>query len=159
MGCTTAALALAVVASGEARVLIADGDTVTRGLSRHLIGSVPMGWDDVVRGGARAQRATYELNPWQGLAISPIRNLTESIESFLTGPRLPRALAELRQLFDLIVLDGGTVYEDGKRWAPWVDAALLIGDASQSDAAEWAAAWDLLEAQGTSVLGVVETNT
>jgi Mrp family chromosome partitioning ATPase len=80
------------------------------------------------------------------------------MDVLLHEARVPRLIADLRGDFDLIVIDGGTVHDAGHHWAPWVDAALLVCDASQSRSAEWASAWDLLEEKGTHVLGVIETN-
>ena len=68
-----------------------------------------------------------------------------------------RDMAALRREHRLVVIDGGSVWEAGARWAPWVDTAVVVCDSREAGGDEWAAAWDRLEEGGTHVLGIIES--
>ena len=87
----------------------------------------------------------------------PLRTASPEMDVLVRDSRLPRLLAELREDFELIVIDGGTVHATGNLWGPCVDTALLVYDSSQSRPDEWASAWDILEEKGATALGVIET--
>jgi Mrp family chromosome partitioning ATPase len=157
MGCTTVALSLAAAASAHSSTVVMDGDALERGLSVAITFKPATGWDDSVRGHVRYEGALCELGTCPGTAVLPLAEPVSNLDALLASPRLSRLLSELRRDFDLVVIDGGAVHESGKRWAPWADVALLICG-SGKNVADWATAWDLLEARGTHIMGLIETN-
>jgi Mrp family chromosome partitioning ATPase len=150
-GCSTVCWALARAGVGMLPVVLVDGDLAQPGLSA----AVASDWVDVLEGRCALDQALRDVSG-QGVTLLPLRQAVDA-ETVFAHPALPLWLARLRQEFGLIVLDGGPVNETGRRWAQWVDAALLVCDPAQTSARGRAEAWDALEAADRPVLGIVET--
>jgi Mrp family chromosome partitioning ATPase len=140
VGCTTLALALARAAARTHAVLLLDGDLQQSGLEER---SVAPSWP------------SHDVS--EGLAFPSLRYAAAPRERLLDATALRAWQARLRQDYALSVLDGGSVWESAERWAPWVDAVLLVCDAGQKWTGDWARASDRLEDCGVHVLGLVET--
>jgi Mrp family chromosome partitioning ATPase len=156
VGCTTVAVALAAVAASERQVLLVDADFCEPGLAQTMQLSAPRGWDEVAEQNGMMDDAL--LHPAPRLAVLPL-NPSPSRADRVVSPVAPEWLARFRQEYSLIVLDGGSVWESGSRWASAVDVALVVCDSDRTAADEWARAWDRLEEAGTHVMGIVETFT
>jgi Mrp family chromosome partitioning ATPase len=157
VGCTTVAVALAAVAASERQVLLVDADCCEPGLARAMQLSAPRGWDEVVEQNGKMDDAL--LHPAPRLAVLPLNPSPRETADRFASHAAAGWLARFRQEYSLIVLDGGSVWESGSRWAPVVDVALVVCDSDRTVADEWARAWDRLEEAGTHVMGIVETFT
>jgi Mrp family chromosome partitioning ATPase len=156
-GCTTVAMAFASAAARENSVLLIDGDLSQRGLSAHLGLPVRFGWDDALADLCSLDEALHAAGAPLRCPVLPLRQAAGD----LSGSLNPRVLAEwhaqVRRDFELVVIDGGPVWDSGAGWAPWADVAVLVCDSGQKLAEDWAAGWDRLEEGGACVLGIVET--
>lgn len=155
VGTSTMALAVAAAASGENPTALVDADLRSQGLSHFLTDRPTIGWDDVVSGTCFIEDAIRFLDSREALAFFPIR-ATSDVFAASRHPGLTGWLGRLRENYQLVILDGGSV-ENGLRWAPWVDAALIVRDPARSADSEWTPAWDSMEEAGAHVLGIVET--
>jgi Mrp family chromosome partitioning ATPase len=155
-GCSTIAWALARAAAERTRVLLVDGDLGRPSLSALQSGDVADGWLALLDGRRDVDEVVRDVSG-ESLSFLPLQASVAEAGAVLAQPALPLSLARLRQEFDLIVIDGGPVAESGSHWAPHVDVALLVCDPAQTSVRGRAEAWDLLEAGGTQVLGIVET--
>lgn len=156
VGCTTVAQALARAAAAEQAILLIDGDLEEPGLSARLEDRPPVGWDSALRGLCPLEQVLVrEADP--PLTLLPLSQTAAALSGLLAYPALARWQASFRRDFDLVVLDGGAVWDGGAAWAPWVDMALVVCDSGDKLAEDWAKAWDRLEEAGTHVLGIIET--
>src|SRR5262249_48881616 len=138
-------------------VLLIDGDLDTRGLSIRMNEPPEAGWEDVVQGFCPPDQAVYSIEPPPGFAFLPLRETEPDPVHLLGQPALPEWQNQLRYDYDLILIDGGSVARSGVQWAPWVDVALVVCDANQKLAGDWALGWDRLEEGGAAVMGIIET--
>jgi Mrp family chromosome partitioning ATPase len=157
VGCSTVSLALATAAARDYSVLLIDGDLSNRGLSAALTKQVPMGWDDVLWGSGALANSRRQLDANVELTFLPLRQVRGDAFIAQKHPQLVQWKSQLRQDFDLIIVDGGSVWQNGAGWAPWVDVSLVVCDSGQKLADDWALAWDRLEEKGTHILGIIET--
>ena len=156
-GCSTMALCCAAAAAVEEPTALVDADLSSRGLTQLLVGRPAVGWDDVVSGASSPQQAVHYVDAREALAFFPIRAAAANSPALHGQPGLTGWLARLRGDYPLVFLDGGSIESGAARWAPWVDAALIVCDAARSVDSEWTRVWDCLEEGGTHVLGIVET--
>jgi hypothetical protein len=115
------------------------------------------GWDEAVFRLCSAEQATYYLDPGRRVACMPLRQPIARADDLMVQASAQQWLARLRSQCQLIVLDAGSVWEAGSKWASWADVALVVCDSGRTLADEWARAWDRLEESGTHVLGIIET--
>src|SRR5437016_4864546 len=156
-GCSTMALCCAAAAAALEPTALVDADLSSRGLTQLLVGRPAVGWDDVVSGASSPQQAVHYVDAREALAFFPIRAAAANSPALHGQPGLTGWLARLRGDYPLVFLDGGSIESGAARWAPWVDAALIVCDAARSVDSEWTRVWDRLEEGGTHVLGIVET--
>jgi Mrp family chromosome partitioning ATPase len=155
-GCTTIAAALAAVGAANHSTLLVDGNLARPALAA-LAGLRPrFGWEEVIEGRCSIEQALHSLDPDEQVPCLLLKGPLSNAEYHLPGSP-QQWLSELRESYNLIVVDGGSVWESGAAWAPWVDAALVVCDSGRTLADEWARAWDRLEEAGCHVLGIVET--
>lgn len=157
VGCTTLALALARVAAAEQSVLLIDGDRTRPGLAAALGLSPLRGWDDALAESGTFDDALHPFPGTPGLTLLPRRRPVAESVDWPDESAFGAAYRQLRRGYDLLVLDGGSVWDAGAQWAPWADVALVVCDSGNKLADDWARAWDRLEAGGTCVLGIIET--
>jgi len=154
VGCTTMALALAAAAAGERAVLLIDGSVGSAGLSAEF--GEPAGWREMVREG-RPLASLIQHPDRDGLIDVLPAGLENTTAEPISHGDLAAWLAQLREDYNLILIDGGTVEPTGTRWAARADATLLVCGTDPQAARHWAHAWDRLEEAGASVLGIIET--
>lgn len=154
VGCTTMTLALAGAAAVERSVLVMDAAPGDTGLSSDL--GNPVGWNDALREGRPAQRFLQPVDRKGAIMLLP-RGKDEPLASPVPQAEMLASLGSLRDAYDLILVDGGTVEPNGVRWTPLADATLLVCGTDPNAVRQWATAWDRLEEAGGSMLGVVET--
>lgn len=147
VGTSSIALALAWIASEEHSALLVDVDLDNAGLSR-LAAQRP-----------QPGRGGLAVSSGQRLAFLPLKPALLEKDPSLVLRSYCQGIARQRRERDVIVLDGGSVFAGGSRWAGTADLALLVCDRQRSPTSEWGKAWDKLEEVNLSVLGVVETNT
>lgn len=153
-GVSTLALLLASASVGERSVVLVDGDLVRGGLSSKLPGhSRRPGWEQVSGGTTARPPVLLSVEKKRRFPFWPLQPQECHPETLLAGPEMEPLLEEMRQVFDLVLIDGGPLEEYGARWGKWADATLLVHDPAR----DWAGAWDRLEEEGGHVLGVVET--
>jgi Mrp family chromosome partitioning ATPase len=145
-----------VAAAAERSVMLIDVDLSSPGLAGAVGVECQAGWDDSIRGGRALRETLRHVDPNEVVACLPLAQPVDRPDELLGHPALPDWLGGLRQEYGLILLDGGSVWDSGARWAPWVDVALVVCDGGRTVADEWAQAWDRLEEGGTHVLGIVE---
>ncbi|HEV2302424.1 MAG TPA: polysaccharide biosynthesis tyrosine autokinase [Stellaceae bacterium] len=117
-GKTTTAMLLATSAalSGQ-RALLVDGDLRSRSASRTIGGGLRPGLTEVLEGRIELDRAIVTEAP-SGLALLSAGTSKLNPADLLNSPRASELIGELRQRFDLIVLDATPLL-------PVVDAAIL----------------------------------
>jgi Mrp family chromosome partitioning ATPase len=157
VGCTAIALALATAAAREHAVVLMDGDVSRRGLSKLLAKPAAVGWDDALRGAGSLDTALQHLDFPPSMGFLALRDTGPTASDLPSLIELTPWQNRLREQFDLLIIDGGSVWESGGRWASWSDVALTVCDSGQKLAHDWAKAWDCLEEGGAYVLGIVET--
>jgi hypothetical protein len=183
VGCSTAALACAAMASTEGPTALIDGampnlksefrnpespnserhtlPSQGRTLTQLLVGRATVGWNDVVSGVAAIQEAVHHIDPREALAFFPqseTRDFGMPISDFgFSQAGWAGWFGRLRQDFGLVFLDGGSVESGAIQWAPWVDTVLIVRDPRRDSARDWTKSWDRFEESGTHVLGIVET--
>lgn len=154
-GASTLALALARAAAADMSVLLIDADLTGCGLSQTLCGRVTLGWEEALRGRCSFAQPLRYADPQRLVALLPLRQPVDDPNELLGKPALRVWMTQHRNDFDLIILDGGSLFGTGARWAAWCDCSLLVCDARHT--ADHAPCWDLLEEAGCQVLGIVET--
>lgn len=157
MGSSTLALALARVAAEQKRVLLIDADMEDPETSRRLSPQPECGWEEALHGLCSFERPLRFLDAKRRLGFLPLKQPVANPAALLVKPALRVWLPQLRQEYNFIVVDGGSVFDTGNKLASWVDAALLVCDARTTGKNDRAAAWDALEEGGAHVLGIVET--
>jgi Mrp family chromosome partitioning ATPase len=158
-GRTTLVLALArALARKPGRTLLVDADLTGPMLARQLGLRPALGLDDVIDGGLSLAEALVEA-PDDHLTVLPLRAPVVDPRAFSGGPGWSCALARLRRDFDLVVLDGGPVFNGLSAAAPVrsVDAAVLVHNPSVTGDRALLRARAALESAGIPLLGLAET--
>jgi exopolysaccharide transport family protein len=158
-GKTTAALCVGrVAARSGARVLLIDGDPRRRGATRMLGLDPSAGLAEVLHGVA-AWRNIVVVDPASGLEVLPLAASGLSADDAFAAPPMDALLAELRQVFDLILIDTAPVLvlTDARILAAKADAVLLLARWRRTPARAVASAARLLHPSGARLLGVCLT--
>lgn len=156
-GCTSVAAALAAVAAASRPTLLVDGDLTNPGLAPLAGLRSASGWDEAVRGECSIGQVLQYLDASRRLACLLLRRPAPRPDELLATAAARKWLSGLREDYGLVVVDGGSVWESGARWAPWADVSLLVCDSGRTAPDDWARGWDRLEDGGSHVLGLVET--
>lgn len=157
VGTSMLALALAGAAAAEMPVMLIDGDLGHPGLSEMLDQPAELGWEDAVRGLCDFDRPVQYADSNGRIAFLPLQRAVSDPGELMCKPALRVWLPQLRQDYGLIIVDGGSVFNTGSKWAPWVDVSMLACDARKKHVQDWAPAWDALEKGESHVLGILET--
>ncbi|GAW41060.1 Tyrosine-protein kinase etk [Brevundimonas sp. SH203] len=158
-GKTTAALCLGrVAARSGARVLLIDGDPRRRGATRMLGLDPSVGLAEVLHGAA-AWRNIVVIDPASGLQVLPLSASGLSADDAFATPPMDALLTELRQTFDLILIDTAPVLvlTDARILAAKADAVLLLARWRRTPARAVASAARALRPTGARLLGVCLT--
>lgn len=157
VGCTTVAAALARSAARDHEVLLVDGDLHQPGLAR-LAGIEPaLTWEGILERDDSFPPTFLKAPAAQTFQVLAMRSPAAAPEELINRPEMARLLARWRSEYNLIVLDGGSVWESGRLWGRQADIAIVVCDAGRTLADEWSRAWDSLEEAGTHVMGMIET--
>ena len=158
-GKTTAAVCLArVAARSGGRILLIDGDPRRRGVTRILGLDPDAGLAEVLHGAA-SWRNLLVLDPASGAHVLPLSGSGLSADDLFAAPPMDALLVELRQAFDLIVIDTAPVLvlADARVLAAKADSVLLLARWRKTPARAVAAAIRILNQSGARTLGVTLT--
>jgi Mrp family chromosome partitioning ATPase len=158
-GRTTLVLALARALSRRpCRTLVVDAD-LTGPMMARMLGLRPeIGLDDVVESGESLSSALIDAAD-DNLSLLPMRSALSRPREFLSNPEWTVALARLRREFDLILIDGGPLF-NGLSAAVLhrsVDAAILVHHRGVTGERAILRAREVLEAGDVPLLGLAET--
>lgn len=155
-GKTTTAVCLArVAARSGGRVLLIDGDPRRRGVTRMLGLNPDHGLAEVLHGAA-AWRNVLVLDPASGAQLLPLSGSGLSADDLFGAPPMNALLDELRQAFDLIVIDTAPVLvlADARILAAKADTVILLARWRKTPARAVAAAIRILSQSGVRLSGV-----
>ena len=155
-GKTTAALCLArAAARSGGRVLLIDADPRRRGATRTLGLSPDAGLAEVLHGAA-AWRNLLVLDPASGVQVLPMAAQGLSADDAFATPPMDALLGEVRQAFDLILIDTAPVLvlADARVLAAKADGVLMLARWRRTPARSVAAAARILNQSGAHLLGV-----
>ncbi|TFW15334.1 capsular biosynthesis protein [Brevundimonas intermedia] len=158
-GKTTAAVCLTrVAARSGGRILLIDGDPRRRGVTR-MLGLDPNAGLAEVLHGAASWRNLLVLDPASGAHVLPLSGAGLSADDLFAAPPMDALLTELRQAFDLIVIDTAPVLvlADARVLAAKADSVLLLARWRKTPARTVAAAVRILNQSGARTLGVTLT--
>jgi len=152
---TTSVCLTRVAASSGDRVLLIDGDRRRRGVTRMLGLDPDTGLAEVLRGAA-AWRDVLVMDPASGAHILPVSGKGLSGDDLFGAPLLDTLLAELRDVFDLIVLDTPPVLAlaDARVLAGKADGVILLARWRKTPARIVASAVRILNQSSARTLGV-----
>lgn len=139
----------------DLRVLLVDGDLRTRRLSSSLGATSHTGLVNVVAAGAGLNSALVEIGP--GISLLPAGPTPPNPPSVLSSPRTVKLMHELRQRFDLIVIDSPPVghLADPVILAALSDASVLVARTGQTAREALVSAAAALQRTPVPVVGVV----
>jgi len=155
-GKTTTAVCLArVAARSGGRVLLIDGDPRRRGVTWMLGLNPDHGLAEVLHGAA-AWRNVSVLDPASGAQVLPLLGSGLSADDLFGAPPMTTLLDELRQAFDLIVIDTAPVLvlADARILAAKADSVVLLARWRKTPARAVAAAIRILSQSGVRLSGV-----
>ncbi len=158
-GRTTLILALTrALARHPVRTVLVDADLAGPMIAR-LLGLRPeLGLEDVVEGGHALADALIEAAD-DHLTVLPIRSAVARPREFLASPAWSATMARLRRDYDLILLDGGPLFNGLSASAVHrdVDAAVLVYHRELTTPRTLARARETLGSAGIPLLGLAET--
>ncbi len=129
-GRTTLVLALARLASNrKLRAAIVDVDLRAPQAAEALGLRPELGWDDVVAENLSPAEALVESNE-DGVTLLPLRNPPAQPRVLAGNPTMSRAVEQLREHFDLVLLDVGPLADDEQA----IDLASVVGGCRLDDA-------------------------
>ena len=129
-GRTTLVLALARLASNrKLRAVIVDVDLRAPQAAEALGLRPELGWDDVVAEHLSPAEALVESNE-DGVTLLPLRNPPAQPRVLAGNPTMSRTIEQLRERFDLVLLDVGPLADDEQA----IDLASVVGGGRLDDA-------------------------
>lgn len=142
-------------ASSDRPVLVVDGDLRAGTLSERLGYSDHLGIAEVLQSSLPLDRALVEIE--DGLWLLPTRPSFVNPASLLAGSRTPAVIAELRERFDLVLIDSPPLagLADGLVLGSLSDAVVLIVRAGVTKPADLTAATTGLLQNMTPIAGTV----
>lgn len=123
----------------------------------HLLREVPrFGWEDAVKGEGSIDRALYRVGETP-LFISPILGNSDSGPQVFNAPGMDPILSELKERFDLIVIDcpPAATYPDGLAICRMVDGVILVVEAERTRWPVVESVKENIERNGGKILGLV----
>lgn len=146
-------IAMAAAAAGI-RVALVDADAKNPSLADDLRLELQYGWVDTIRAGLPiAEVAVHAVE--DGVTLIPL--LPPSGSTAATGAEVVQLLEEMRNRFELVVIDGPAESPgDVHQYASVVDSAIIVRDITRSDAARINRYSNRLREQGITGVGVVE---
>ncbi|HEV2881273.1 MAG TPA: CpsD/CapB family tyrosine-protein kinase [Pyrinomonadaceae bacterium] len=109
------------------RALLIDGDLRRPCAAEYLGIEAPAGLSEVLAGEATLQEAIIKLDP-AGLHLLPGGTVRDNVAEILSGPKFSSLLAQLRRLFDYIIIDAPPlgIFTDATVLIGRADAALMV---------------------------------
>ena len=109
------------------RALFIDSDLRQPCATEYLGIDVPIGLSDVLGGDVSTKEAIVRLDP-AGLYLLPGGKARDDVAELLSGPSYARLLAEVRRMFDYIVIDAPPlgVFTDANVLTDRADSALIV---------------------------------
>jgi succinoglycan biosynthesis transport protein ExoP len=150
-------LAVSMARSGK-RVLLLDADMrKPRVHQMFKVGTVEVGLAQVVAGEADADAALVPCPEVPGLWLMPCGPRPANPAELLTSPRFPELLEQLRERFDLVLIDTPPILavSDPAVVAPRVDGVILTIRVTKNGRPSAERAKEVLTSLGAKVLGVV----
>ncbi|MGB0595303.1 MAG: tyrosine-protein kinase family protein [Rubripirellula sp.] len=146
-------IAMAAAAAGI-RVALVDADTKNPSLADDLHLELQYGWVDTIRAGLPiAEVAVHAVE--DGVTLIPL--LPPSGSTAATGAEVVQLLEEMRNRFELVVIDGpAESLDEVHQYASVVDSAIIVRDVTCSDTARINQYSNRLREQGITGVGVVE---
>lgn len=140
---------------GERQLLIVDGDMRAATLSTRMGYSEQPGLSDVLQGRVTADDALVPVE--EGLTLLPTMPARVNIASLLSGSRTFALMAELRERFDLVLIDSPPLsgLADGLILASQSDAVALVVRAGLTKPADVLSAMKSLRQNMTPIVGAV----
>lgn len=158
-GKTSVAMGLALtVASQGLRVALLDGDCRSAALADRFRLDIQFGWAEAIRGGwALEETAVHAIE--DALTLLPL--VPSEDGKGVTADELGRAVLQLREQFDLVIVDAGSSDDGWPSDLPRriIDAALVIRDVRIADAESLAICLETLQAAGITSLGLADNFT
>ncbi len=148
-------VARAAVRAGSSVVMV-DGDLRGSGaLSRRFGHGDSRGLSDAAEPGTHLGPLLVELAP--GLTLLPAGTPVGNAPGLLSGTPMQSIIAQLRERFDLVIIDAPPVAHlaDGRILASLADGAVLVARTGRSSRRSLLAARTSLEQTGTPIVGVV----
>ncbi len=115
------------------RALLIDGDLRQPCAADYLGIDAPVGLAEVLTGEAPLREAIIKLEP-SGLHLLPGGTRREGVAELLSGPRWGAVLADVRRMFDYIVIDAPplSLFTDATLLISRADAALIVTRSGQT---------------------------
>lgn len=158
-GYTTVAMSLAVALAQQtdARVLLMDADFAHPTVARRLSLRPSVGLEQVVLDGVPLEEAVMQSED-PPLSILPMVFGFEFPAMAAGSRRFQRTMQELRDHYELIVMDGGCRFREGAPLPllPNIDAALIVRNPAKTGEKMLGRIDEQLLAHGISSLGVIE---
>lgn len=109
------------------RALFIDSDLRQPCATEYLGIDAPIGLSDVLGGAVSTEEAIVRLDP-AGLYLLPGGKARDDVAELLSGPSYARLLADVRRMFDYIIIDAPPlgVFTDANVLTDRADAALLV---------------------------------
>jgi capsular exopolysaccharide synthesis family protein len=119
------------------RALLIDGDLRRPCAAEYLGIDAPAGLSEVLAGETTLQEAIVKLEP-AGLHLLPGGTVRDNVAEILSGPKFSSLLAQLRRLFDYIIIDAPPlgIFTDATVLIGRADAALMVVRAGKTRYAE-----------------------
>lgn len=110
-----------------ARALLVDGDLRRPCAGEYLDLDLPVGLSEVLAGEVRLDESIVRLEP-SGLHLLPGGTTRDDVAELLSGPKFSAVLAELRRMFDYIVIDAPPlgIFADANLLINRADSALVV---------------------------------
>ncbi len=145
-----------VAARGGRKVLVVDGDMRAATLSGRLgHGAGHHGLDQLLRGETDIDAAVVQIAP--GLALLPTKPSGANPPTLLSSPRMRELCAELRERFDVIVIDSPPLagLADGLILASLSDAVVVVARTGLTKPADLEAVAASMRQSETPIAGLV----
>jgi len=155
-GRTSVAIGIAVsAASAGLRVVLVDADTLSAGLARTLRLNVEFGWLDAMQGNVPLEEVAIRSIEDQFIVVPSLANASRPKD---IGQEFDQMMSQLRESFDLIVVDGAHWAAASVALQPStsIDAAIVVVDARNRDADRLSRIQNDLRRVGVAGLGIVE---
>ncbi len=156
VGKTSAVEGLSKIATrGGRNVLIVDGDMRAGSLSTRLRHDRRVGMVELLQGGIDLDEALVSLE--SGLSLLPTRQSPINPPSLLSGERMRALVAELRERFDLVLIDSPPIagLADGLILASLSDAVVMVVRAGLTKPSDLTTASASLRQSQTAIAGLV----